>query len=205
MRRIYLVDDDESLLRSLGRLLRMEGFEVLPFESPTSFLQSLDQASAGCVIADLKMPEMNGIEMYEAMVRGGYSLPMIYLTGQGAIPDSVLAMKRGAINFLTKPATRDDLLAAIDEAFHVHEANEEQNSEKAELRRRFARLTPREQEVCGRVIDGCLNKHIAADLGIAEKTIKVHRARVMEKMQAHSVAELVRMVDRIQARARRAG
>src|SRR5271169_4883181 len=99
MRRIYLVDDDESLLRTLGRLLRLEGFEVVPFESPNAFLRVLGSASDGCVIADLKMPEMNGIEMYEAMERAGCSLPVIYLTGQGAVPDSVLAMKHGAINF----------------------------------------------------------------------------------------------------------
>ena len=145
MRRIYLVDDDESLLRTLGRLLRIEGFEVVPFESPRSFLQALGQTTAGCVIADLKMPEMTGIEMYEAMERTGCSLPMIFLTGNGAISDSVLAMKQGAINFLTKPATREDLLAAIDDAFRIQEAIAQANSENAEFRRRFESLTPREK------------------------------------------------------------
>jgi len=202
MRRIYLVDDDESLLRTLGRLLRIEGFEVVPFESPRSFLQALGQTTAGCVIADLKMPEMTGIEMYEAMERTGCSLPMIFLTGNGAISDSVLAMKQGAINFLTKPATREDLLAAIDDAFRIQEATAQANSENAEFRRRFESLTPREKEVCLKVIQGLLNKQIAGNLGTSEKTIKVHRARVMEKMQAGSVAELVRMVDRVRHRSR---
>jgi len=202
MRRIYLVDEDESLLRTLGRLLRIEGFEVVPFESPRSFLQALGQTTAGCVIADLKMPEMTGIEMYEAMERTGCSLPMIFLTGNGAISDSVLAMKQGAINFLTKPATREDLLAAIDDAFRIQEAIAQANSENAEFRRRFESLTPREKEVCLKVIQGLLNKQIAGNLGTSEKTIKVHRARVMEKMQAGSVAELVRMVDRVRHRSR---
>ena len=202
MRRIYLVDEDESLLRTLGRLLRIEGFEVVPFESPRSFLQALGQTTAGCVIADLKIPEMTGIEMYEAMERTGCSLPMIFLTGNGAISDSVLAMKQGAINFLTKPATREDLLAAIDDAFRIQEAIAQANSENAEFRRRFESLTPREKEVCLKVIQGLLNKQIAGNLGTSEKTIKVHRARVMEKMQAGSVAELVRMVDRVRHRSR---
>ena len=196
MKRIYLVDDDESLLRTLGRLLRIEGFEVVPFRSPNGFLSSLGEARIGCVIADLKMPEMTGIEMYDAMERAGCRLPMIFSTGHAAVPDTVLAMKRGAINFLTKPATRDDLLAAIDEAFRIQEAKEREDLETAEFRQRFASLTPREEQVCLKVTEGLLNKQIAQDLGTVEKTIKVHRARVMEKMKAGSVAELVRMVDR---------
>lgn len=197
MRRIYLVDDDESLLRTLGRLLRIEGFEVVPFQSPNGFLQSLDQAKIGCVIADLKMPEMTGIEMYEAMERAGCSLPMIFLTGNATLPDGVLAMKRGAVNFLTKPATREDLLAALDEAFKIQDAEAQEHAVNAEYRRRFGLLTPREKEVCLKVTRGLLNKQIAGDLGVSEKTIKVHRAQVMDKMEADSVAELVRMVDRV--------
>ncbi len=165
MKRIYLVDDDESLLRTLGRLLHIEGFEVVPFRSPNGFLRSLGEARIGCVIADLKMPEMTGIEMCEAMERAGCSLPVIFLTGHAAVPDTVLAMKRGAINFLTKPATRDDLLAAIDEAFRIQEAKETEDSENSEFRRRFASLTPREEQVCLKVTEGLLNKQIAQDLG----------------------------------------
>jgi FixJ family two-component response regulator len=197
MKRIYLVDDDESTLRSLGRLLRIEGFDTVLFASPSDFLQSLGQANAGCVIADLKMPEMSGIEMYEMMKRAGCILPVIFLSGQGAIPDSVMAMKRGAINFLTKPATREDILAAIEEAFRFQDAKQQEHSENAEIRRRFGSLTPREKEVCIKVTEGLLNKQIAGDLGITEKTIKVHRGRVMEKMAADSVAALVRMVARV--------
>jgi FixJ family two-component response regulator len=205
MRRIYLVDDDESLLRTLGRLLRIEGFEVVPFKSPNSFLRALDGACNGCVIADLKMPEMNGLEMYEAMEHAGCGLPVIFLTGQAAVPDGVLAMKRGAINFLTKPAAREDLLAALDEAFGVQDSRAREEAENAELRRRLASLTPRELEVCIKVTQGLLNKQIAGDLDIAEKTIKIHRARVIQKMQAHSLAELVRMVDRVRERSRAGG
>jgi len=197
LRRIYLVDDDESLLRTLGGLLRLEGFDVLPFKSPTGFLESLGQPMAGCVIADLKFPEMSGMEMYDMMDRAGCILPVIFLTGQGAIPDSVLAIKRGAVNFLTKPAAKSELLAAVDEAFRIYQAKQREHSEKSELRRRFGSLTPREKDVCVRVTEGLLNKQIAGDLGITEKTIKVHRARVMEKMAAHSVAALVRMVERV--------
>ncbi len=127
---------------------------------------------------------------------------IIFLTGQGAVPDCAQAMKRGAINFLTKPAPREHLLAAIDEALRVQEAIEREGSENAELRRRFASLTNREKEVCIKVTEGLLNKQVAGDLEIAEKTIKIHRARVMEKMQAHSVAELVRMVDRVREQSR---
>lgn len=202
MRRIYLVDDDKSLLRALGRMLCVEGFDVVPFDSPDSFLRTLSQARSGCVIADLKMPEMSGIEMYEAMERAGCALPTIFLTGQGGIPDCALAMKRGAVNFLTKPAARDDLLAAIDEAFRIQETGEREDSENAELRGRFASLTRREQEVCIKVTEGLLNKQIAGDMEISEKTIKIHRARVMEKMRVHSVAELVRIVDRARETAR---
>lgn len=197
MKLVYLVDDDESLLRTLGRLLRIEGFEVVPFSSPSSFLQGLSPHHSGCVIVDLKMPEMSGIEMYDAMTRAGFALPMIFLTGEGAIPDSVLAMKRGAINFLMKPAAREDILAALDEAFTVQETRRQAISETAEFNRRFESLTAREKEVCIKVSEGLLNKQIAGDLGITEKTIKVHRARVLEKMEARSVAELVRMVDRV--------
>jgi FixJ family two-component response regulator len=197
MRRIYLVDDDESTLRSLDRLLRIEGFDAVLFASPSDFIQSLGQAKAGCVIADLKMPEMNGIEMQEKMERSGCTLPVIFLSGQGAIPDSVMAMKHGAINFLTKPASREDILAAIDEAFRIYAAKEQEHSQNAALRRKFDLLTPREKEVCIKVSDGLLNKQIAGDLGVTEKTIKVHRGRVMEKMEADSVAALVRMVARV--------
>lgn len=197
MKRIYLVDDDESLLRTLGRLLRIEGFDVIPFLSPNTFLKSLDRAKPGCVIVDLKMPEMSGIEMYDAMERAGCVLPMIFLTGEGAIPDSVLAMKKGAINFLTKPAAREDILAALDEAFRLQENKQQEDSENREFRRRFESLTDREKEVCLKVSQGLLNKQIAGDLGIAEKTVKVHRARVLDKMEAGSVAELVRIVDRV--------
>jgi FixJ family two-component response regulator len=197
MRKIYLVDDDESLLRTLGRLLRVEGFDVIPFASPHRFVQSLDRVRTGCVISDLKMPEMSGFEMYHLMQRAGCNLPLIFLTGHGGIRDTVLAMKLGAVNFLTKPAAREDLLAAINEAFRIQEARQEEYSRNAELSRRFESLTAREKEVCIKVSQGLLNKQIAGDLGVTEKTIKVHRARVLDKLEAGSLADLVRIVDRV--------
>jgi FixJ family two-component response regulator len=196
MRRIYLVDDDDSVLRTLSRLLRIEGFDVFPFVSPTDFLRSLNQARSGCVIVDLKMPEMSGIELYDAMRRGGCNLPLIILTGQGVIADSVLAMKRGATNFLTKPASREDILGAIDEAFRIQDARQAEDLRTIESGRKLESLTPREREVCLKVTQGLLNKQIAGDLGVTLGTIKAHRARVMEKMEANSVADLVRLVDR---------
>jgi FixJ family two-component response regulator len=146
------------------------------------------------------MPEMTGIEMYEAMESSGCNLPIIFLTGQGGVSDSVLAMKHGAVNFLTKPATREDLLAALEEAFGIQDARAREDSQDAEYSRRFVSLTPREKEVCLKVIQGMMNKEIAGDLGTSEKTIKIHRSRVMTKMQAGSVPQLVRMVDRVQSR-----
>lgn len=196
MKRIYLVDDDESVLRTLGRLLTLEGYDVVSFDSPGKFLFELPLRGSGCVIADLKMPEMDGIELYDAMRKAGSTLPVIFLTGHGAVSESVRAMKRGAVNFLTKPAERADVLAALHEAFALQEARQAEDAENLEFRQRFATLTPREEEVCLKVVQGLLNKQIAGDLGTTEKTIKVHRSRVMEKMRAASVAELVRIVDR---------
>lgn len=202
MRRIYLVDD-ESVLRTLGRLLRIEGFDVLSFESPNVFLRTLGQTSTtGCVIADLKMPEMTGIEMYQLMESRECNLPIIFLTGHAAVSDTVLAMKHGAVNFLTKPATREDLLAALEEAFGIQDARAQEDSQDTEYRRRFISLTPREKEVCLDVIQGMMNKEIGGALGTSEKTIKIHRSRVMKKMKAGSVPDLVRMVDRVQNRSR---
>jgi FixJ family two-component response regulator len=154
---------------------------------------------SGCLITDLKMPSMSGHDLLLAMDSRACHLPVIFLTGRGGIPDSVLAMKRGAVNFLTKPAAKKDLLAAIDEAFALHDANSREDAGLAELLSRYASLTPREKEVYEKVTQGLLNKQAAADLEIAEKTIKVHRARVMEKMKANSVADLVRMFDRVKS------
>lgn len=199
MKQIYLVDDDESLLRSLSRALRVSGFEVTAFTSPVAFLETLAEAKHGCVITDLRMPEMSGLELIEAMERAHSRLPVLFLTGRGEIADSVLAMKRGAINFLTKPVQLQDLLAAVAEAFTAAALSEQEDAEAAGLRERFELLTRREKEVCLRVTRGMLNKQAAWELGISIKTVKVHRARVMEKMQANSLADLVRMVDKLQA------
>jgi len=197
MRRVYLVDQDESVRRALGHLLCLEGFEVLSFESPQGFLENLDYAAPGCVIADLELPGMSGLDMFEVMELAGSTLPVIFLTGRTTVPDIVLAMKRGATDLLTKPVRPEELLTAIEEAFRVQEASLRRDSARAAARLRFESLTPREKTVCIKVTQGLLNKQIAGDLGIAEKTIKIHRARVMVKMKAGSVADLVRMVDRL--------
>jgi FixJ family two-component response regulator len=195
---VYLIDDDEPLLRSLTRLLELSGFQVTAFSNGLEFIRDLATLPLGCVITDLKMPGMSGLQLIEHLERSGLSLPVIFLTGQGEIADSVLAMKRGAVNFLTKPVRRQQLLEALEEASARLASNQSEDTKKSDLRTRFNLLTPREKEVFVKITQGLLNKQTAFELGISERTIKCHRARVMEKMQAKSMADLVRMFDTLQ-------
>jgi FixJ family two-component response regulator len=195
---VFLVDDDPSVLSALGRLLRSAGYTVEVHASPLGFLERAAAALRGCVVVDLRMPEVGGLELQEELARRGCLLPLVFLTGHGDVPSTVRAMKAGAIDFLSKPCEDTDLLAALDRAL-ARERDERAAREAHEARRtRFEELTPREREVCLRVAQGRLNKQIAAELGTAEKTIKVHRGRVMEKLGVESVADLVRFVDRLQ-------
>lgn len=193
---VFVVDDDASVLRGLKRLLRSAGFTAETFASAPEFLERYDRNAVGCVILDLAMPGFDGLQMQKALTDRGSVLPIIFLTGHGDIATSVQAMKGGAVDFLTKPVTDEELLSAVRIAILRCEALYRVREEIAIIRRRVATLTPREREVLTHLLSGKLNKQIAADLGTAEYTIKVHRARVMKKMQADTLAALVRLAER---------
>ena len=193
---VFVVDDDPAVLKSLSRLLRSAGLAVAAFSSPREFLNCHDPDSPGCVVLDVAMPGLNGLELQQALIAGGHELSIVFLTGHGDIPMSVRAMKGGAVDFLTKPVHDDDLLKAVCAALEKDRLHRQARAEIAALQQRLRVLTPREHEVMEHVISGRLNKQIAADLGIVEKTIKVHRARVMRKMKVRSIAELVRLAER---------
>jgi FixJ family two-component response regulator len=197
-RTVFLVDDDPSMLRSLERLLRSAGYVVEAHASPRVFLERAPRDRPGCVVADLRMPELGGLDLQEELARRGFPLPLVFLTGHGDVPSSVRAMKRGAVDFLSKPCDDTDLLAAVERALAQDEQARAARAEKDAIRAQFESLTPREREVGLLVAQGLLNKQIAAELGAAEKTIKVHRGRVMKKLGAESIADLVRLVDRMQ-------
>jgi len=193
---VFLVDDDASVLKGLRRLLTAAGFEVAAFESPQQFLDHHDASAAGCLVLDVAMPGLNGMELQQELAARGSTLPIVFLTGHGDVPTSVQAMKRGAADFLTKPVDENDLLAAIRSAFEKGRAIRKTRAETVEIEQRLATLTPREREVLAHIVGGKRNKQVAGELGTVEKTIKVHRARVMEKMQVRSLAELVRLAER---------
>jgi FixJ family two-component response regulator len=191
---VRVVDDDASVLKALGRLLRAAGFAVRTFPSPQVFLNEHDATAPGCVVLDLSMPGLDGLQIQQTLSRLGDGCPIVFITGHGDIASSVSAMKAGAVDFLTKPFDASRLLDAVRAAVAKDRAARQTRAERSSIGVRMAALTPREREVMAQVCTGRLNKQIAADLGIAEKTVKVHRARVMKKMAAGSVAELVQLV-----------
>jgi FixJ family two-component response regulator len=193
---VFIVDDDAAVRKGLSRLLRSAGLAVATFASPREFLDRHDPNAPGCLVLDVAMPGLNGLELQQALIAGGHELAIVFLTGHGDIPMSVQAMKSGAVDFLTKPVNDDDLLTAVRVAIEKDRLQRQARSELADIQHRLATLTPREHEVLQHLITGQLNKQIAADLGTVEKTIKVHRARVLEKMQVRSVAELVHLAER---------
>jgi two-component system response regulator FixJ len=190
---VFVVDDDDSFLRSVSRLLGASGFQVALCKSAAEFLAKLKPDAAGCVVSDLKMPGMDGMALQEALRKAGSPLPILFLTGQGDIPVTVQAMRRGAEDFLTKYAPKKDLIAAVNRALAHNQQTRAQGARLKALRDRFALLTPREHEVLRHVVQGKLNKQIAADLGIHERTVKLHRTNITTKLQVHSVAELTRL------------
>lgn len=194
---IYIVDDDPSVRKGLGRLLKSAGFKVELFGSARKFLHA-DPAREGpsCLVLDMKMPELSGFDLQQELKQKDYALPIVFITGHGDIPKSVKAMKTGAVDFLTKPFDEDDLLAAIQEAVKKDIKTREAVDERQNILHKIESLTPREYEVLTYVITGMLNKQIAHNLKISEKTVKVHRGRVMEKMGVDSVAQLVRLADK---------
>ena len=193
---VFIVDDDASVRRSLERLLRSLGFAVETFASALAFLSRDPGVGPACLVLDVWMPGLNGLALQDELAARQRSIPIIFISGHGTIPMCVRAMKGGAVDFLTKPFDDQDLVAAIGKAIDQDRKAQQKQTELAEIQRRIDSLTPREREVLQLVVAGKLNKQIAFALGTSEKTIKVHRAHVMEKTQANSLAELVRLTDR---------
>jgi FixJ family two-component response regulator len=189
---VYLVDDDAGVLKSLARLLESDGLGVRTFLSAGDFLREHDPDAPGCVVLDMCLPDLGGLALQQALLESGCERPIIFMTGFGDVAESVQAMKAGAVDFLSKPCDEAELFAAVRRAIAMDSEARRVRCELQRIRGRLASLTPREHEVLQQVVFGRLNKQIAADLGIAEKTIKVHRARAMEKMGASSLADLVR-------------
>ena len=194
---VFLVDDDSSVLRALKRALSTHGLKVAAYGSAHEFLASYDAGVEGCLVLDINMPGMSGLELQDVLVDHQCTLPIIFLTGHGDIPASVRAMKQGAADFLTKPADTEQLITTILKAFEKCRLDHQERAVRVSIEQRLALLTTRERQVLEHLIGGKLNKQVAADLGTVEKTIKVHRARIMEKMQVRSLAELVRLCERV--------
>lgn len=190
---IYVVDDDDGMRRALTILMTTVGYNAVAFGRPSEFLAKYDPNQPGCLVLDVRMPEMSGLEVQQHLNRAGSMLPVILVTGHGDIPMAVQAMKDGAFDFLQKPFRDQDLLDRINGALKQDAENREMVERQADLKRRADSLTPREREVMDLVVDGRANKVIAIDLGLSERTVEIHRANVMEKMGARSVAHLVKM------------
>ena len=194
---VFVVDDDASVREALGRLIRSAGLRVEAFASAEEFLNRPRADAPSCLVLDVRLPDLSGLDLQRRMVDANNDIPIVFITGHGDIPTTVRAMKAGAVEFLTKPLVEGDVLESIRHAIARDRAVRRHHAETAELRARYASLTPREQEVMAWVVSGRLNKQIAGELGISEETVKVHRGHVMRKIGADSVAELVRMSERL--------
>jgi FixJ family two-component response regulator len=194
---VFVVDDDASVREALGRLIRSAGLRVEAFASAEEFLNRPRSDAPSCLVLDVRLPDLNGLDLQRRMVEARNDIPIVFITGHGDIPTTVRAMKAGAVEFLTKPLVDGDVLESIRHAIARDRTARHHHAETAELRARYASLTPREQEVMAWVVSGRLNKQIAGELGISEETVKVHRGHVMRKIGADSVAELVRMSERL--------
>ncbi|WP_037151155.1 response regulator transcription factor [Rhizobium freirei] len=192
---VYVIDDDPSVRDGLDSLLRSVGYETRGFASPRDFLLHQRSNSPACIVLDVRMPDASGLDFQDELAKAGYLTPVIFLTGHGDVPMSVRAMKAGAVEFLLKPFREQDLLDAIRQALDVDRARLHKEAAALNLHEHFASLTPREREVMALVARGLLNKQIAAEIGLSEITVKVHRGQVMRKMQADSIADLIRMAD----------
>ena len=200
---IAIVDDDPSVREGLSSLIRSAGLQAETFASAQEFLARPGAEAPSCLVLDLQLPGLSGLDLQKRMAEVGMEIPIVFLTGHGNIPASVQAMKAGAVEFLTKPFDEQDLLDAIQEAVERDRRTREQCAEIRELRDLYESLTPREQEVMQHVISGLLNKQVAAELNITEYTVKIHRGRIMRKMHAESLADLVRMAQSLELRSRK--
>jgi FixJ family two-component response regulator len=190
---VHVIDDDDSVRKAVTRLLKAAGYETQGYANAGEFLLAAPSAAAGCLVLDVRMPGPSGLELQAALKRQGNSLPIIFVSGHGDIPMSVQAIKAGAVDFLTKPVQRQSLLAAVSNALEVNRAAASDRARAEFLQSCFQLLTDREREIFRLVVQGRLNKQIASALGIAERTVKAHRAQVMEKMQVNTLADLVRV------------
>ena len=198
---VCIVDDDPSLRRALSRILRTHGFAVRTFSSAREFLdQDIPRKTVGCILLDINMPGMNGLDMQSELVDRGVQLPVVFITANATVPASVKALKKGALDFVEKPFDSNALMAIVDNAIDISRRRIEESIEYSALKERMASLTPRELQVFEHVVSGMLNREIALRLGIVEKTVKVHRARLMAKLEAKSVVDLVRLSERLRQR-----
>jgi FixJ family two-component response regulator len=194
---VYVVDDDASVRRALGRLLKSAGFRAVPLATAEEFLHQAPPDGPSCVVLDVNLPGLGGLELQRTLAARNGGLPVVFITGYGDVPMSVRAMKAGAVDFLGKPCKDEDLLGAVRQALARHAQARQAGAELADIRQRAEALSPRERQVMGLVAGGFLNKETGLRLGVTEKTIKAHRAQVMRKMRAGSLAELVRLADRL--------
>lgn len=194
---VYVVDDDPAVGRSLCRLIRGVGLDAIAFSSARTFLEHPRSTGPACLVLDVRMPGLGGLDLQTQLEDIRHTLPIVFITGHGNVPTSVRAMKGGAVDFLQKPFNDDELIAAVQRGLALSRQGQLDAATRGEIERRIRTLTPREREVMALVVKGLLNKQIAGELGAAEKTVKVHRGRVMQKMQANSVADLVHMAERI--------
>jgi RNA polymerase sigma factor (sigma-70 family) len=201
---VFVVDDDPSVRSSLKFLLSSMGLQVESFDSAETFLQRKPPDAPSCLVLDVRLRGLSGLDFQRELAARNIRIPIVFVTGHGDIPMSVRAMKAGAVEFLTKPYRDQDLLDAVRIALERDRARREQEKQVTDLQQRFDSLTPREQEVISMVVSGMLNKQIAGQLGTAENTVKVHRSRAMEKMNAQSVADLVRMIEKLKGPAEKA-
>ena len=200
--RVFIIDDDQGILDALNRFLRTAGYETKAYSSPQAFLDEHDPSMPGCVVLDLSMPRMNGLAVQRELVTRGIERPIIFLSGRGTVPASVEAMKAGAVDFLPKPLKGDELLSAIKVAEERDLVRLQRAAERKAAGKLIDKLTPREKEVMELVVQGHLNKNIAALIGTTEKTVKAHRGRVMHKIGVRSVAELVRLTSKVTTKPR---
>jgi len=196
---IYVVDDDPSVRDAVQTLLKSVGLRSLTFESPAKFMELKRPGTPCCLLLDVALPGSNGLDFQDQLAKAGIQIPIVFITAHGDIPMTSRAIKAGAVEFLTKPFQKDDLIMAINQALERDRAYLVQNAEISELRARFQKLTPREKEVMDLVVRGLMNKEVAAELGLSEVTVKIHRGHAMQKMEADSFAELVRMADKLKS------